>query len=77
MTIQSENSYVSIKYTVKLDDGEIIKGDPGEGLAHMEFVTGYNQIIPGLERRLVGMSEGDAGEITDTQTTLARRPAGG
>ena len=62
--IQTENSYVSVKYTVKLENGDIIKGDPQEGLAHMEFVTGYNQVIPGLERRLIGMSQGDRGEIS-------------
>jgi FKBP-type peptidyl-prolyl cis-trans isomerase SlyD len=63
VTIQPENSYVVIKYTVKLEDGEIVKGDPEEGLAHMEFVTGYNQVILGLERRLIGMVQGDAGQI--------------
>jgi len=61
--VQSENSYVVVKYTVRLEDGEIVKGDPEKGLAHMEFVTGYNQVIPGLERRLIGMSRGDRGEI--------------
>ena len=64
MTIQPENSYVIIKYTVRLENGEIIKGDPKQGLAHMEFVTGYNQVNPGLERRVIGMSEGDEAEIT-------------
>ena len=64
MTIQNENSYVVLKYTVRLENGEILKGDPEQGLAHMEFVTGYNQVIPGLERRLVGLSEGDQAEIT-------------
>ncbi len=64
MTIQSENSYVILKYTVKLENGEIIKGDPEQGLAHMEFVTGYNQVVPGLERRLVDLAEGDEAEIT-------------
>jgi FKBP-type peptidyl-prolyl cis-trans isomerase SlyD len=63
VTIQSENTYVILKYTVKLENGEIVKGDPAKGLAHMEFVTGYNQVIPGLERRLVGLSEGDEAEI--------------
>lgn len=63
VTIQPENSYVVIKYTVKLKDGEVIKGDPKEGLAHMEFVTGYNQVILGLEKRLIGMSKGDKGQI--------------
>jgi FKBP-type peptidyl-prolyl cis-trans isomerase SlyD len=62
--IQGENSYVVIKYTVRLEDGEIIKGDPAKGLAHMEFVTGYNQVISGLERRLIGMSKGDTGRIS-------------
>jgi FKBP-type peptidyl-prolyl cis-trans isomerase SlyD len=64
VTVQSENSYVILKYTVKLENGEIIKGNPEEGLAHMEFVTGYNQVIPGLEKRLVGLSEGDEAEVT-------------
>ena len=64
MTIQSENSYVILKYTVTLENGEIVKGDPEQGLAHMEFVTGYNQVIPGLERRVIGLSQGDAAEIT-------------
>ena len=63
MKVQGENSYVVVKYTVRLEDGEIVKGDPEKGLAHMEFVTGYNQVIPGLERRLIGMSKGDRGEI--------------
>jgi FKBP-type peptidyl-prolyl cis-trans isomerase SlyD len=64
VTIQSENSYVILKYTVKLGNGEIVKGDPEDGLAHMEFVTGYNQVIPGLERRVIGLSQGDEAEIT-------------
>jgi FKBP-type peptidyl-prolyl cis-trans isomerase SlyD len=63
VTIQPENSYVVLKYTVRLEDGEVIKGDPQEGLAYMEFVTGYNQVILGLEKRLIGMSMGDKGEI--------------
>ena len=63
MKVQAENSYVVVKYTVRLEDGEIVKGDPEKNLAHMEFVTGYNQVIPGLERRLIGLSKGDRGEI--------------
>ena len=64
VTIQSENSYVILKYMVTLENGEIVKGDPEEGLAHMEFVTGYNQVIPGLERRVIGLSQGDEAEVT-------------
>jgi FKBP-type peptidyl-prolyl cis-trans isomerase SlyD len=64
VTIQSENSYVILKYTVRLENGEIVKGGPEEGQAHMEFVTGYNQVIPGLERRVIGLSQGDEVRIT-------------
>lgn len=49
---------------VRLENGEIVKGHPEEGLAHMEFVTGYNQVIPGLERRVIGLSQGDEVEVT-------------
>ena len=64
MIIQSENSYVILKYRARLKNGEIVKGDPEGGLAHMEFVTGYNQVIPGLERRVIGLSQGDEAQIT-------------
>ncbi|MBW1982045.1 MAG: peptidylprolyl isomerase [Deltaproteobacteria bacterium] len=64
MDIQPQNTYVSLKYTVQLENGEIVKGDPREGLAHMEFVTGYNQILPALEQKLKNLSEGDEVEFT-------------
>ncbi len=52
MTI-TENTQVSIEYTLKLDDGtEIdsnVNGDP------LTFVHGSGQIIPGLEKELLGM----------------------
>jgi FKBP-type peptidyl-prolyl cis-trans isomerase SlyD len=63
--IQEKNTRVSILYTVKLESGEIVKGDPaGEGLEHISFVTGYRQALPGLEDRLVGHQEGEKMEFT-------------
>jgi FKBP-type peptidyl-prolyl cis-trans isomerase SlyD len=60
--IKEIGSYVRIKYTVSLESGEIIKGDPAESLEYMDFVTGFEQVLPGLERRLIGLKEGD--EVT-------------
>ena len=56
MKIQ-QHAYVAIDYTLTLDSGEVVdRSDPGEPLG---FVTGFGQIIPGLEKALEGMSVGD------------------
>lgn len=64
MVIKDIGSYVRIKYTVSLESGEILKGDPDDGLEHMCFVTGFNQVLPGLERRLIGLKKGGAVKIS-------------
>jgi FKBP-type peptidyl-prolyl cis-trans isomerase SlyD len=64
VTIQAENTRVSLKYTVRLETGEIVKGDPARGLAHIEFVTGYNQVLPALERKVIGLGEGEEFEFS-------------
>ena len=48
---------VSLDYTLRLDDGEII--DSSEGDAPLQYLHGYSQIIPGLEKALAGMAVGD------------------
>jgi len=57
--IQKKGTYVKIRYCLKTAEGEYIKGDPREGLAILEIYTGYNQLIPGLEKRLVGLRAGE------------------
>ena len=52
---------VSLDYTLRLDDGEVI--DSSEGRAPLEFVQGRGQIIPGLEEELYGMAAGDEKEV--------------
>ena len=42
---------VSMDYTLRLDDGEIIDASDG---APLDFLQGAGQIIPGLERELYG-----------------------
>lgn len=52
--IQEKGTFVKIRYSLRTGEGTYIKGDPREGLAFMEIFTGYNQLIPGLEKRLLG-----------------------
>jgi FKBP-type peptidyl-prolyl cis-trans isomerase SlyD len=52
---------VSIDYTLKLDSGDVVdRSGAGEPL---EFVFGRGQIIPGLERRIEGMEQGQRAQI--------------
>ncbi|HUT78621.1 MAG TPA: peptidylprolyl isomerase [Polyangia bacterium] len=60
MKIQSE-TFVSIDYTLKLDSGDVV--DKSEAGAPLEFVFGSGQIIPGLERRLAGMEQGERAAV--------------
>jgi len=64
MRVNEIGTYVKIKYTVWLENGDILKGDPTEGLEYMEFITGFNQVLPGLEKKIIGLSKGE--EITIT-----------
>ncbi|MFP5211773.1 MAG: peptidylprolyl isomerase [Acidobacteriota bacterium] len=52
-----KDTFVIIEYSVRLEDGSYVKGE-GEP-ASMNFITGYAQILPGLERRLIGMHSGE------------------
>ncbi len=49
----TKDSFVIIEYTVRLDDGSFVKGE--EMPVSMNFVVGYDQVLPGLERRLMGL----------------------
>ena len=57
--IQEKGTYVKIRYCLRTAEGEYIKGDPREGLAILEIFTGYNQLLPSLEKRLVGLRAGE------------------
>jgi FKBP-type peptidyl-prolyl cis-trans isomerase SlyD len=47
---------VIIEYRVRLDDGAYVKGENGP--VSLNFVWGYQQVLPALERNLQGLSEG-------------------
>lgn len=61
MTIE-DDIIVSIDYTLKLDDGEVI--DSSEGREPLQYMQGRGQIVPGLERELYGMNVGDKKAVT-------------
>jgi len=62
MAIKEENSVVGIEYELKEAGGSEIL-DSNKGGAPLEFIIGKGQLIPGLEKQLVGMSEGESADI--------------
>jgi peptidylprolyl isomerase len=62
MTEAKSGDTVRIHYTGKLTDGT--EFDSSSGGEPLEFELGAGQIIPGLEREIVGMQVGDASTIT-------------
>jgi len=62
MTITNENCVVGIEYEVK-QAGTTEVVDSNKGGEPLEFIIGKGQIIPGLENALVGMAQGESGDI--------------
>ena len=60
VTIQ-DGLVVSLDYTLRLDDGEIV--DQSDERGPLNFLQGKGQIIPGLEKALYGMSVGDEKDV--------------
>lgn len=54
---------VSLEYTLTVD-GEVV--DSSEGHDPLKYVQGSGEIIPGLERQLNGMHEGESRTVTVT-----------
>jgi FKBP-type peptidyl-prolyl cis-trans isomerase SlyD len=52
---------VSLDYTLRLDDGQVI--DSSDGREAFQFLQGRGQIIPGLEKALYGMVVGEEKEV--------------
>lgn len=57
----SDGMVVSLEYTLRLEDEEII--DSSEGQPPLEFVQGQRQIVPGLEQALYGMEVGEEKDV--------------
>ncbi|MGX9418064.1 peptidylprolyl isomerase [Vibrio sp. RC27] len=52
-----QNVVVSLAYQLKLDDGVVL--DQSTADAPLEYLHGFNNLIPGLEKELVGKVVGD------------------
>lgn len=57
-----KNSVVSIHYTLKDDDGQVV--DSSEGKPPLQYLHGNNNLIPGLENELAGKTTGAKFEAT-------------
>lgn len=56
-----KDTLVVLEYSVRLPDGEYLKGEHSP--ASLNFVVGYDQVMPGLEKRLIGLGEGTETEF--------------
>ena len=54
--------FVAIEYCLTLDSGEEV--DRSRSDNPLSFITGTGQIIPGLEKEIMGMETGDSANIT-------------
>jgi FKBP-type peptidyl-prolyl cis-trans isomerase SlyD len=57
-----KGSSVKIEYTLKDDKGAVL--DTNAGKEALAFTQGAQQIIPGLDRELLGMKVGDSKKVT-------------
>ena len=57
---------VSLDYTLRLDDGEVIDSSTSDSREPLEFLQGQGQIVPGLEHALYGMAVGDEKDVEVT-----------
>lgn len=58
-TLVADGLVVSLKYTLTVD-GEVIDSS---GELPLDYLQGYNNIIPGLEKALAGMQSGETRDV--------------
>jgi FKBP-type peptidyl-prolyl cis-trans isomerase SlyD len=57
------NAFAEVDYVLLSEDGEVLDDSSAEGGEPIRYVHGYGMLVPGLERRLAGLAEGEDGEI--------------
>ena len=62
--VVANDTVVKIDYTLSLDDGEVYDSSTETG--PLEYLHGYDQLIPGLEAALEGMRVGDIKDVVVT-----------
>ena len=63
MTV-AEGKRVSLEYTLQLDDKSVVESNVGA--EPLTYTHGSQQIVPGLEKALEGLTVGDSKEVTVT-----------
>ena len=58
-TVQ-DGQVVTMEYTLRVD-GEVL--DSSDGVGPLQFLAGYDNIVPGLEREMIGMQIGDSKDV--------------
>jgi FKBP-type peptidyl-prolyl cis-trans isomerase SlyD len=61
-TVVEKGSSVKLEYTLKDDKGKVL--DSSDGKEPISFVQGSKQIIPGLDKAIIGMKAGDTKKVT-------------
>jgi FKBP-type peptidyl-prolyl cis-trans isomerase SlyD len=54
----AKDTFVVIEYTLRLADGSYVKGSAEDGPVSLNFIAGYEQILPAMEQRLLGLEAG-------------------
>lgn len=63
MTIK--NGYkVKVEYEGKFENGEVFDSTEKQGGGALEFVPGTGMLVPGFEKAVIGMKEGEEKEVT-------------
>ena len=57
----ADDMVVSLDYTLRLEDGQVV--DSSDGQEPLEFVQGHGAVISGLEKALYGMIVGEEKEV--------------
>ena len=57
------NAYAEVDYILEGEDGEVLDDSSAEDGQPLRYVHGYGMLVPGLERGLAGLDEGESAEI--------------
>jgi FKBP-type peptidyl-prolyl cis-trans isomerase SlpA len=57
----SDNCVVRLNYSIRLKDGEVVDRNPDN--EPLSFTTGRGEVVPALEKGIVGMEPGERGSF--------------
>jgi FKBP-type peptidyl-prolyl cis-trans isomerase SlyD len=60
----AKNAIVTIDYTLKNNEGQVLDSSKSEGREPLPYIHGAGGIIPGLEKALEGKNAGDTVQVT-------------